>query len=257
MSARFPVDRALLSAWVDRWRPETHTFHLPVGEMTVTLQDVAMLFGLPLDGTPIGPVVVPTDWDEQLLHRFDGVLQPAEGEPEQLGFHDRHGPPKAWLSQFHAERLTDDEDDLRVLRHLEAYLLWLFGWVLFTSSHHDTVDRHFVHYAAQIAYAPLEAIPQYSWGSAVLAATYRALCDACTRRTSTGTLAGCPLLLMLWSFERFDIGRPTLSSYEPYADEVYVFDLFGEADELDAPTMGTLWLSRDVSISSLLFFLTC
>ena len=142
------MDRALLSAWVDRWRLETHTFHLPVGEVTVTLQDVAMLFGLPLDGTPIGPVVVPTDWDEQLLHRFDGVLQPAEGEPEQLGFHDRHGPPKAWLSQFHAERLTEDQDDWRVMRHLEAYLLWLFGRVLFTSSHHDTVDRHFVYYAA-------------------------------------------------------------------------------------------------------------
>ncbi|KAG0527143.1 hypothetical protein BDA96_06G207300 [Sorghum bicolor] len=28
-----------------------------------------MLFGLPLDGTPIGPVVVvPSDWDKQLLH---------------------------------------------------------------------------------------------------------------------------------------------------------------------------------------------
>ena len=36
-SACFLVDRALLSAWVDHCRPETHTFHLPIGEVTVTL----------------------------------------------------------------------------------------------------------------------------------------------------------------------------------------------------------------------------
>ena len=39
-----------ISALVDRWRPETHTFHLPCGEMTVTLQDVAMITALPIKG---------------------------------------------------------------------------------------------------------------------------------------------------------------------------------------------------------------
>ena len=155
-----------------------------------------MLLGLPLDSAPVGPVVVLADWDVQLLHLFEGVLQPADGELEQFAFHDRHGPPKAWLCQFHVERRTEDEDDWRVLQHLEAYLLWLFGWIVFTSSHHDTVDAHLVQYVAQVAYTPLEAIPQYSWGSAVLAATYLALCDACTQRTSIGTLASLPLLLM-------------------------------------------------------------
>ncbi|CAH9101024.1 unnamed protein product [Cuscuta europaea] len=32
-----PLDRALLTALLERWRQETHTFHLPVGEVTVTL----------------------------------------------------------------------------------------------------------------------------------------------------------------------------------------------------------------------------
>jgi hypothetical protein len=45
---------------------------------------------------------------------------------------------------------------------------------------------------------------------------------------------------MLWSFERFDIGRPTLASYEPYEDTIYAFDEVGVANELDALTMGTL-----------------
>ncbi|XP_052482491.1 serine/threonine-protein phosphatase 7 long form homolog [Gossypium raimondii] len=43
----------LLSALVERWRPETHTFHFPCGECTVTLEDVAVQLGLSVDGNPV------------------------------------------------------------------------------------------------------------------------------------------------------------------------------------------------------------
>src|SRR5204862_296309 len=114
----FPFDRSLLTALVDRWRPETHTFHLPFGEMTVTLQDVAML----------------------------------------------------------------------------------------CTSHGDTVDARWIPYARAVAND--EEGPALSWGSAMLAATYRALCESCVRTKSTSTLIGMPLLLQLWSFECFPVGRP-------------------------------------------------
>ncbi|RYR25256.1 hypothetical protein Ahy_B02g058930 [Arachis hypogaea] len=39
--------KALVNALIERWHPDTHTFHLPVGECAVTLEDVALILGLP------------------------------------------------------------------------------------------------------------------------------------------------------------------------------------------------------------------
>lgn len=43
-------DRNLISAFVERWHPETNSFHLPFGEMTITLDDVHCLTGLNVKG---------------------------------------------------------------------------------------------------------------------------------------------------------------------------------------------------------------
>ncbi|XP_052728538.1 protein MAIN-LIKE 1-like [Vigna angularis] len=44
------VDRGLLLAFVERFHFETSSFHLPVGEMTLTLDDVSSLLHLPVLG---------------------------------------------------------------------------------------------------------------------------------------------------------------------------------------------------------------
>ena len=44
-------DPRLISAFVERWHRETSTFHLSVGELTITLDDVSSLLHLPISGT--------------------------------------------------------------------------------------------------------------------------------------------------------------------------------------------------------------
>ncbi|KAL5133406.1 Protein MAIN-LIKE 1 [Glycine soja] len=43
-------DRGLLSVFVERWHRETSSFHLSVGELTITLDDVSFLLHLPVIG---------------------------------------------------------------------------------------------------------------------------------------------------------------------------------------------------------------
>ena len=60
------IDHCLISALVKRWWSETHTFHLPHGEMSITLQDVEVIYGLPIEGEVlVGPTaVVDRNWSQ-------------------------------------------------------------------------------------------------------------------------------------------------------------------------------------------------
>ena len=85
-----------LTALVDRWRPETHTFHLPCGEMTPTLQDVAYLLGLPIVGEAVGPRVVAASWKDDMEACFALVDRVEEAGP--INPHPRAaGPSKTWF----------------------------------------------------------------------------------------------------------------------------------------------------------------
>jgi hypothetical protein len=132
--------------------------------------------------------------------------------------------------------------EAQITRSLEAYILWLLGKVMFTENHQTTISRRFIPIALEIAEAQTaDDIIQRSWGSAVLAATYRGLCNACTLVSPKSGLLGCPLLLQLWSWERFPIGRPDIDAERPFgANEL------DDPDHIDIPTFGILWTRREV-----------
>src|SRR3954468_20770367 len=101
-STRLAIDGSLLSCLVDRWRPETHTFHFRWGEMAPTLEDVSYLLGLPLAGDPIGPLREPAaNWKLEMARRFHEIIeQPMTDEDSE-----KHGPKVAWLLRYEVSNI--------------------------------------------------------------------------------------------------------------------------------------------------------
>jgi hypothetical protein len=108
----------------------------------------------------------------------------------------------------------------------------------------NTISARYIPIAQEIADATTaDDITPRSFGSAVLAATYRGMCNGCQLRAPNSSLLGCPLLLQLWSWERFSIGRPDILGQKPFpAEEMF------DADRIDMPTVGTLWTRRKVLV---------
>ncbi|XP_072052547.1 protein MAIN-LIKE 1-like [Arachis hypogaea] len=77
-------DNSLITAFVERWRLETHTFYQPWGECNITLQDIGYHLGLHTHGEPMGGC----------LHDFQTWYQRLTWEyvEELLGAKPPHGP---------------------------------------------------------------------------------------------------------------------------------------------------------------------
>ncbi|RYQ86035.1 hypothetical protein Ahy_B10g105690 [Arachis hypogaea] len=68
--------KALVNALIERWHPDTHTFHLPIGECAVTLEDVAIILGLLTDGLPVTGMTMSSfeALEAECLHQFRVAL---------------------------------------------------------------------------------------------------------------------------------------------------------------------------------------
>ena len=102
--------------------------------------------------------------------------------------------------------MAENAPEETVRRHFEAYLLWLFGWVMFLGSHGDNVDKHMVRYTQELVDWPVEEIQPYAWRPAVLCAMYRTLCNVSTGLERAPSLedARCYFSCGLLSISRLD-----------------------------------------------------
>lgn len=143
--------------------------------------------------------------------------------------------PLSWLVNTFQE-LPADADNHTMRRHLFAYLLYLFG-IMFPSSHGDIVLPGLIKIAENIVDSPPPPIPIYSFGSAMLAYTYRGLCDA-TKKTNASSkghiLAVSAEFLQLWLWEYLPVGRPhIMNPIHPYG---------GQTEQYAPLTFGSQWV---------------
>ncbi|XBI20011.1 hypothetical protein VPH35_061397 [Triticum aestivum] len=219
-----PNNAAALTALIDHWRPETHTFHLRTGKMTMTLQDIAMITGLPIDGNPLCMNTDSEGWRAQ-MQALIGMVPPEPREPEREDKKKERvaaGATFTWISSNFAHCPDDANEDM-AKTYARVYMWYVVSRTMFA----DGTGKN----------APwmwLKALTvfdsKWSWGSATLAYLYRQLDDASCRHTRG--IGGCLLALSIWSWERLPVGRPKTVKYEDWDDKY---------DPLRLPTWAYKW----------------
>ncbi|RYR19827.1 hypothetical protein Ahy_B03g064723 isoform E [Arachis hypogaea] len=145
----FWLDEPLVSAFIERWRPETHTFHMPFGECTITLQDVAYQLGLPVDGQAASGCM--TDFH---IH-IEGARSAWEWFEELFG--ELPPPDKRKLYTVHFTWFHDrfrvlpaDASEETVRIYARAYIMMLLSTQLFMDKSANRVHLRWLPFVARL-----------------------------------------------------------------------------------------------------------
>ncbi|XP_057723916.1 serine/threonine-protein phosphatase 7 long form homolog [Arachis stenosperma] len=157
--------KALINALVERWRPETHTFHLPIGECTVTLEDVAVILGLPTNGLPVTGMTLSSfeALEGKCFHQFGVAPRKADCRGS--------GIKMTWLRNLKERIQLTDENSMQ--RYVKCHIMLLLGTILLGDKSGASVHWKFLPLLRDF-----HSISNFSWGSACLAHLYRSLCRA-------------------------------------------------------------------------------
>nr|KYP55189.1 Serine/threonine protein phosphatase 7 long form isogeny [Cajanus cajan] len=166
------VDKGLVSTFVERWHPETSSFHLPIREMTIILDDVSCLLHLPISGAHFSQSVMDHDiacvYLEDLLgvsHK-DAILEIRATR----GAHVR----MSWLRDVYDVRCQEKRWEFST----RAFVLFLVGCTIFANKSATYVDVAFLN-----LFHGLSTCSDYVWGATTLTFLYKYLGDACVHNT--------------------------------------------------------------------------
>jgi hypothetical protein len=153
------LNAAHITALVDRWRPETHTFHLRTGEMTVTLQDVSMIFALPIEGEPLCLNTDSEGWHAQMTALIGTA--PTENKDKNIAA----DAPYTWIID-NFKNCPQGADVGVVRTYARVYIWYVLSRTLFSDGKGNV--------AQWIWLKALTVLDKrWSWGTAALAYLYR------------------------------------------------------------------------------------
>ncbi|RYR08133.1 hypothetical protein Ahy_B05g075685 [Arachis hypogaea] len=184
---------AMINALIERWRLETHTFHFLVGECAVTLEDVAVILGLPTNGLLVtGPTMSSFEaLEAECLHQF-GIA------PRKTNCRGSFIKLK-WFRGLKDRIMLND--DVHMQMYVKCHIMLLFGTILFADKSGTAVHWKFLPLLRNFG-----GIIQFSWGSACLAHLYRSLCRA--TRVDCKEMDGPLTLLVAWAWIRLPFLAP-------------------------------------------------
>jgi hypothetical protein len=189
------IDWHLITALVERWRQETHTFHLPVGECTITLQDVQVLLGLSVEGKAVTINTTHTDLKQLCVELLGRAPADSDWKGSKLKM--------SWIKENFFPIPDHIADDVVREQYARAYLLLVIGGCLFPDNSGSYLYASFL-----LLLRELNEVSEYSWGSATLAWLYRQLCRA--SRSGATDIWGPVILVQLWAYERITFTRPVI-----------------------------------------------
>jgi len=191
----FPyLDMPLISAFVERWQPDTNTFHMPFGEMTIMLHDVFQILRIPVDGRLVS---AQGSTSELRCYVAELLGVTPDGLARDTALWSGGGVGIDSLEDLCRRARPPRADDTQ----LTAYLFLMLGAVLFVDKSGCRIRPRDLLEARDP-----ETVREYSWGSATLAYLYRQLGIA--SRADCSGIAGCLTLLQAWIYEYFPAFRP-------------------------------------------------
>ncbi|KAL0294466.1 UNVERIFIED_CONTAM: protein MAINTENANCE OF MERISTEMS [Sesamum angustifolium] len=174
---------------------------------TITLQDVQVIWGLPIDGEPVSGTHLErtsVQWQEYCM-RYIGFA------PEEGALKGSRLQVKAIIEHITHVHITPDTPHLTVVQYARAVALLLLGGTMCPDSSGNMVS---LLYLAKLE--DIVAARNYSWGSAVLAFLYRELCNASEKGKAAIGGARC-------SWYRFGPGHASFHFVPDLVLHVYIW----------------------------------